>query len=87
MDPVNPQAFLAILLGGLTLLIPVAGLTARFALKPLIEAWARARNPGLDQNYALAARVQQMEHRLLEIESHTPINGNAVLMSDRSDAS
>lgn len=34
---------LAILVGGLIVLVPVAGLTARFALKPVVEAVVHAR--------------------------------------------
>ena len=33
----------AIVLGSLTVLIPIAGLTARFALKPIVEAMAQWR--------------------------------------------
>ena len=33
----------AVILGGLAVLIPVAGITARIALKPIVEAMARYR--------------------------------------------
>lgn len=33
----------AIVLGSLTVLIPIAGITARFALKPIVEAMAQYR--------------------------------------------
>lgn len=46
----------AILFGGMLLLIPVAGLTLRFALKPTIEAFAKARE----------VQGQKQEIRLIE---------------------
>ena len=57
-------------LGILTVLIPIAGLTARFALKPIVEAMARmkeiqAGNEGralgiLEQRVALLEQQQQI---------------------------
>lgn len=39
--PVDLTAIVAIVMGMLTVLIPIAGLTARFALKPVVESLAR----------------------------------------------
>jgi len=39
--PIDLTAIVAIILGMMTILIPIAGLTARFALKPLVESLAR----------------------------------------------
>jgi len=53
----------AIVLGGMTILIPVAGLTARYALKPIMEAIAQIRGTqGADQ------RVAFLEQRLALLE-------------------
>ena len=39
--PIDLTAIVAIVMGMLTILIPIAGLTARFALKPLVESLAQ----------------------------------------------
>lgn len=39
--PIDLTAIVAIVMGMLTVLIPIAGLTARFALKPVVESLAR----------------------------------------------
>ena len=39
--PIDLTAIIAIVMGMLTVLIPIAGLTARFALKPVVESMAR----------------------------------------------
>lgn len=56
----------AIVLGSLVVLIPIAGLTARFALKPIMEAIAQFRGaPGSDQRIAmLEQRMSLMEEQL-----------------------
>ena len=41
--PINITELVAVVLGCLMVLIPVAGLTARFAVKPIVEALGRAR--------------------------------------------
>lgn len=56
---------LAILTGGLILLIPVAGLTARFALKPIVEAIARMRE---GQTGASGREFAVMEKRVALLE-------------------
>ncbi len=39
--PIDLTAIVAIVMGMLVVLIPIAGLTARFALKPLVESFAK----------------------------------------------
>ena len=39
--PIDITAIVAVVMGMLVILIPIAGLTARFALKPLVESFAR----------------------------------------------
>lgn len=62
---------LAVLLGGLVVLIPVLGLTIRFALRPLIDAWIQLRKDGAmetetdllrRQVLLLESEMQQMQH-------------------------
>jgi hypothetical protein len=65
--PVDLTAVVAIVMGMLVVLIPVAGLTARFAIKPITESLARMRQGNVDQQV-----VQLLERRvtLLEQEVH-----------------
>ena len=54
---------LAILVGGTAILLPIAGFTARFALKPVVEAFAAFKGTqGADQ------RVLLLEQRLALLE-------------------
>lgn len=39
--PIDLTAVVAVILGSLMFLIPIAGITARYALKPLVESMAR----------------------------------------------
>jgi sensor histidine kinase YesM len=52
-------------LGILTVLIPIAGLTARFALKPIVEAIARMREV---QSGTTAREVNLLEQRVALLE-------------------
>lgn len=57
MDIGELTGLVAVLLAGLTVLVPVVGLTARFAFKPLVEALIRARNtPGSEEAISLLDR-------------------------------
>ena len=60
---VNIIALTAVVFGGLTVLIPIAGLTARFALKPVIEAIATFRSGQMGDQ-----RVAYLEQRLALVE-------------------
>ncbi|MBX6363164.1 MAG: hypothetical protein IRZ00_04790 [Gemmatimonadetes bacterium] len=64
---------LAILTGGLILLIPVLGLTARFALKPIVEAIARIREEqagaGGRELALMEERVTLLEHQVQTMEA------------------
>lgn len=65
--PINLVEITAVVLGCLMLLIPIAGLTVRFAVKPIAEALGRGRE-GSSEREAL----QLLERRiaLLEQEVH-----------------
>lgn len=57
---------LAIFLGLMTVLIPITGLTARFALKPVMEALSKYRESDSDKQMQalLERRVALMEEQL-----------------------
>jgi hypothetical protein len=61
----------AILFAGLIVLIPIAGLTLRFALKPAIESYVRLRSsPDQDRLVSvLEQRLTLVEQQLHQVES------------------
>jgi hypothetical protein len=65
--PVDLNAIVAIIMGMLVVLIPIAGLTARFAIKPIAESMAKLRQGNMDRQV-----VEMLERRLtlLEQEVH-----------------
>lgn len=76
---------LAILMSGLVVLIPVAGLTLRFALKPMVDSIARlleVRNGAASG----AASVELVDKRvqLLEQELHA-VRAEMQSLTDRTD--
>ena len=69
MSPGAYMDFGKLLIIGLTILIPVTGFTARFALRPIAEALLRLRGPG-DSQHALEQRMSRLESevdRLVEL--------------------
>lgn len=69
----------AILVGGTAIILPIAGLTARFALKPVVEAFARLKSStGAEQ------RLELMETRmaLVEEQMHALERDNARLREE-----
>jgi hypothetical protein len=65
--PVDLVALSAVVLGCLMVLIPIAGLTARFAIKPISEALARSRDGNVDRE---TIRMLERRMALLEQEIH-----------------
>ncbi|HSJ13209.1 MAG TPA: hypothetical protein VK939_02265 [Longimicrobiales bacterium] len=65
--PVDLTALVAVVMGTLMFLIPIAGFTLRFAIKPIAEAMARMREGG-NEREALALLERRMS--LLEQELH-----------------
>ncbi|MFQ5680405.1 MAG: hypothetical protein ACE5HP_13225 [Gemmatimonadota bacterium] len=63
MLPVDLTAIVAIVMGVLVVLIPVAGITARFALKPIADAVARFR-----ETQSAARQLELVEQRLALLE-------------------
>jgi hypothetical protein len=66
--PVDLVALTAIILGCMMFLIPIAGLTARFAIRPITEAIVKMNASGADREV-----IQLLERRvaLLEQELHS----------------
>jgi hypothetical protein len=54
---------IAILIGGTMFIVPIAGFTARFALKPLVESYAKLQGGNVSSE-----RIAHMERRLALLE-------------------
>jgi hypothetical protein len=71
--PIDLTALVAIMMGSLVILIPVAGLTIRFALKPVVDAIARTRE--LQGSRAvtelLEQRIALLEMQMQNVEGKT----------------
>lgn len=69
--PIDLTALVAVVLGISVVLVPVIGLTARFALKPAVEALARLSwNRELDETVRiLERRVELQEHQLEALQT------------------
>jgi len=57
----------ALWMGGCVLLVPLAGLTARFGLKPVLDSVARLRAAGRGDSAALERRFEVLERGLDEL--------------------
>ncbi len=74
MNDIAPQlpAILGTIIGGLVLIIPIAGFTLRFAIKPITEAVLRMREAQAGQGgrevAVLEQRVSLLEQQVLGIE-------------------
>jgi len=81
MDIGELTDLVAVTLGILIVLIPVVGLTARFALKPIVDAFARVKEiQGQEQKVAL------MEQRIALLEEHLhSIDRNVGALQEASD--
>ncbi len=69
--PIDVTGLVAVILGTSIVLIPVIGITARFALKPTAEAFARFfDHQGLgDTVRVLERRIDFQEHQIEALES------------------
>jgi hypothetical protein len=70
--PVDLTALLAVFMGTSIVLIPIIGLTARFALKPTVEALTKLfeKKGGDEAILILERRMALIEHQLESIESN-----------------
>ena len=59
-----------IFMGSLVVLIPIVGLTVRFAIKPLLDSWARTRQSPLvaDHMKVLEKRISFLEQQVEGLE-------------------
>jgi uncharacterized protein (DUF2164 family) len=65
--PVDLTALVAVVLGISIVLVPVIGLTARFALKPIVEAMGRSfEHRGLDETVQIMDRRMDLMEQQLE---------------------
>lgn len=69
--PIDVTGVIAVVMGLMVVLIPVAGVTARFALKPIAEAVARMREAqGTNRELQLIEqRLALMEQQLSGLET------------------
>lgn len=69
--PVDWVALAGVIMGTLIVLIPIAGLTARFAFKPIVESLAKVRQtPQTDERLAsLESRMTLLENQLGGMEA------------------
>ena len=69
--PIDVTALVSVILGISVVLVPVIGLTARFALKPAVEAIARLfESRELDETVRiLERRVELQEHQLESLQA------------------
>jgi hypothetical protein len=61
--PIDVTAIVAVFMGSLMILIPVAGVTARFALKPIVESLARFR-----ESSQKSEAIDMIERRMALLE-------------------
>src|SRR3954471_12204341 len=67
VEPINLTSLTAIVMGMLVVLIPIAGLTLRYAIKPITESIARFRESGADRE---KGELLERRMQLLEQETH-----------------
>jgi hypothetical protein len=80
MSPNEAMEFVKLAILGLTILIPLTGLTVRFALRPLVEAKARAIAG------AAQPEVEQRMRRLeAEVESLADLRGSIDRLTDEME--
>ena len=65
--PVDIVTLVAVVLGISTVLVPVIGLTARFALKPVVEALARVfESRSVDETVRILERRVELQEQQIE---------------------
>lgn len=70
--PIDLTEIVAIVMGMSVVLIPIAGLTARFALKPLVESLGKVNEVrGVEETVAITERRVALLEQQLESMEHT----------------
>jgi hypothetical protein len=81
ITPINLTEIIAVVMGISVVLIPVIGITARFALKPTVEAFSR-----LFEGRAANETISILERRMALMESQVEsIESNVKRLVDASD--
>lgn len=62
-QPIDLPELLGVLMGTSIVLVPILGLTARFAFKPLVQSLVALRSPPES-----AQRIAELERRLAQLE-------------------
>lgn len=75
VQPIDLVALSAVVLGCLIVLIPIAGFTARLAIKPITEALARSREGSTERE-----TIQLLERRMALIEQE--VHGISEMRAD-----
>ena len=84
MDPGDLVPLVGVTLGCLMLLIPIAGLTARFALKPIVEAIARMKE--MQAGGTSQQEVHVLEQRLALLEQqYQQLEGSITRITELKD--
>jgi TolA-binding protein len=69
MNPIDWTGILAIVFSGLIVLVPVAGITARFALKPIIQSLRDMKTLAAPESTAgLERRLEALEAQLANLD-------------------
>ena len=80
VEPINLTSVIAVIMGISVVLIPVIGLTARFALKPVVEALSK-----VFESREVSESVGIMERRMALMESQIEVmEGSMKRLEDTS---
>jgi len=72
IDPINLTSLVATILGISIVLIPVIGITARFALKPTVDAFSRFfEAKGMEETLHIMERRMALQQEQIESLQHT----------------
>ena len=70
--PIDVTSLVAIIMGTSIVLIPVAGLTARYALKPVVDAIGRfVQGKGAEETVQIMERRMALLEQQLDVLQHT----------------
>jgi cell division protein FtsB len=82
--PIDLTSLVATTLGILIVLIPVFGLTVRFAIKPVAEALGRARDAAVPSREleVITARLRELEEEIIRLKNTDPYRTSLPAGSD-----
>ena len=85
MDLGDLTGLMGVLVGGAVILIPILAISARFALKPLIETWMKARQVSGPESQLQDRRIALLEAEVQNL--HATVRQLAEAESFRSQLS